>query len=242
MSPARAWLTFERHGGRPPRDDEVLRLAEDGSFTVHRTIGGPCIGSFKGRLAASTLARIRKAAEGLGNAEDHEVPTPQHGATETLTVAGRTLRTGSNETPPKPWRSLLKAVRSLLESEVVAAPAAAVQLEADAGTARLVHAGDEPIEVDLGTLQVRVVHRTADEGIGGRWNGRPAEGLVDNGERLVATPAWATARSGWTAALPFDHGFRLGPGEWLQVWVDLAIRADGVRRAGQLYRPVIPDA
>lgn len=242
MSPRGAWLTFERHGGRAPRDDESLALAEDGSFTARRTIGGPCIGAFEGRLVAATGARIRKAAAALADGEDLEIPTPAHGATETLTIAGRTLRTGSNETPPKPWRPLLKAVRSVFESEVVAAPAAAVQLEADAGTARLVHAGDGPIDVDLGTLQVRVVHRTADEGIGGRWNGRPAEGLVDNGERLVATPAWATARSGWKADLPFDHGFRLGPGEWLQVWVDVAIRADGVRRAGQLYRPVIPDA
>lgn len=242
MSPKRAWLTFERHGGLPPRDDEGLRVAEDGAFTAHRTIGGPCIGAFEGRLPAATMARIRKAAERLGDTKDHEIPTPAHGATETLVVAGRSLQTGSNEAPPKPWRDLVTAVRSAFESEVVTAPAAAVQLEAAAGTARLVHAGDAPTEVDLGTVQVRVVHRTADEGVAGRWTGRPAQGLVDNGETMVATPRWVTARSGWTADLPFDHGLRLGPGEWLQVWVDLPIRAGGVRRAGQLYVPVIPDA
>lgn len=242
MSPKRAWLTFERHGGMPPRDDEGLWLAEDGSFTAHRTIGGPCIGAFEGRLPAATMARIRKAAEGLDAGKDLEIPTPAHGATETLKVAGRTLQAGSNETPPKPWRGLAKAVRSVFESEVVAAPAAAVGLEADEGTARLVHAGAAPIEVDLGTLQVRVVHMGADDALRARWAGRPTEGLVDNGETMVATPRWVSAGTGWSADLPFDHGYRLGPGEWLQVWVAVAIRAGGERRAGRLYRPVIPDA
>lgn len=242
MSPRGPWLSFERQGGAAPRDDEELRLAEDGSFTALRTIGGPCIGSFEGRLPAAVVRKFRTAIEALGTVEDVEIPTPRHGATETLIAGGRTLRTGSNETPRGPWRALLALARTVFEREVIEHPRAAVRIVADASTARLEHAGDGPIDVDLGTLEVRVVLLGADDAVRGRWAGRPTEGLVDNGETIVATPAWATAAPGWSAELPYAHGFSLEAGAWLQVWVDLAVRADGRRRAGRLYRPVIPDA
>jgi len=242
MSPRRPWLTFKRHGGTAPRDDEELQLDEDGSFTARRTIGGPSIGSFEGRLSALAVRKLRAAAEALGEAADVEIPTPSHGATEELVVRGRSLRTGSNETPPKPWRRLLQALRVLFEDEVIEHPRAALRLVAGTDGARLEHAGRTPIDVDLGTLQVRVVHVAADDTPRGRWTGRPAGSLVDNGETLVATPAWATADAGWTVDLPYDHRFSLGARARLQVWVDVAIRPDGVRREGQLYVPVLPDA
>ena len=231
MSARGPWLSFERHGGLAPRDDESLALAADGAFTARRTIGGESIGAFKGDLSAAAINRLRKAVAALDGPTELEIPTPAHGATEELGVAGRTLRTGSNETAPKPWRSLLGSVRKLLEDEVVAHPSAAMRLVADARMARLEHAGSEPIDVDLGSVEVRVTRRGDDDAIRGQWRSRAGEGHD-----------WVTANDAWTADLPFDHGLELSSGDWLQVQVELAIRDAGGRRAGRLYVPVIPDA
>lgn len=242
MSASAAWLWFTRRGGKPPRDDEELTIEADGLFTARRTIGGPRIGTFQGRLAKSPMARLRAAVRAVADADDLTLPTDRHGATEVLEAMGRTLRLDSNEVPPKPWRGLLERVRTLFEEEAIERPLAAVELIADARAARLVHAGSAPLAVDLGSVVVRVI-RVADEGeVLGRWNGRAMEGLVDNGERLVATPAWATAGPGWSAPLPFDHPLELAPGDMLQVWVDVPIRDGERERAGRLYVPVLTDA
>jgi hypothetical protein len=237
VSARSAWLRFERRGGSPPRDDEEVRVAEDGSFTARRTIGGVRIGAFRGRLSGAQLARLRPLVEAVESADDLTMPTPNHGATETLEVAGRTLRLGSNEAPARPWRAVLDRARRLLRDDVVASPLAAIELVADAATARLAHAGTEPIDADLGSVSVRVVRIGGDGTPSGHWTGF-AEGRVDDGERLVPTPAWATAGPGWQASLPFGHGLALGPGDWLQVWVELDIREAVASRRGQLYAPV----
>jgi hypothetical protein len=241
MSPTRPWLSFERQGGAPPRDDEALALAQDGSFTAHRTIGGRAIGSFEGRLSRTALGRVQKGVAALDEAHDLEIPTPREGATEVLSAGGRTIRLGSNESAPKPWAALVKAIREVFEREVVDHPRAAIHLVADARAAHLEHAGDAAIDVDLGSVEVRAVLRADDGAIRGRWSGRPPDALVDNGETVVASHAWVTTEPGWVAALPFDHALALGPGDYLQVWVDVAVREDGRRRAGQLYQPVLTD-
>ena len=236
-----AWLAFRRDGGLPPSDDEALALGADGTFTARRTVGGRAIGSFEGQLRAATVRRLTSAVDALSGPASVTIPTPRHGATELIKVAGHSLQLCATERPPAEWRALVQPLRKAFETEVIEHPRAAVQLAADAETAALGQAGATPIDVDLGTLRIRVVHRGADDGIRGRWSGRP-DALVDNGETMVAVERWITAGKGWSADLPFDHGFDLAPKEWLQVWVDLSIRADGERRAGQLYRPVIPDA
>ena len=175
--------------------------------------------------------------EALEAGDDATLPTPGHGATETLVAAGRTLRLGSNETPPKPWRPLIERVRTLLVDEVVDSPLAAIELVADATIGRLTHAGSGPIDVDLGLVAVRVVRIGADDTPTGRWSG-VAEGAVSNGERLVPTAAWVTAKPGWSASLPYGHGLVLRPGDRLQVWVELDVREAGAQRRAQLYAPV----
>ncbi len=240
MNPKGPWLRFERQGGTPPRDDEELSVTEDGTVTAKRTIGGPRIGSFEGQLDGRATTRLRKAVEAAGSAQDLTLPTPRHGATEVLAVGGRTLRLGSNETPPQPWRGLLALVRELLEEAVVDRPHAAIELVADDRSARLVQAGAAHVDVDMGSVAVRVI-RVADGGeVVARWNGR-AEGLVDDGEKLVPTPHWVTAAPGWSAPLPFDHPLELAPGDMFQVWVDVPIRDAEGARDGRLYVPVLPD-
>ena len=241
MSGRTRWLSFERRGGAPPPDDEALALAEDGSFTARRTMGGPRIGSFEGRLPGDDMQRLNAAVDAAARAEDLTLPTPGHGATEVLEVAGRRLQLGSNETPPRPWRRLVEQAREALTGSAIASPKAAVELVADSRSARLDHAGDRPIEIDIGSVAVQVI-RVADEGgVLGRWNGRVTEGLVDDGEKLVPTPAWVTAGPGWSVPLPFDHPLELAPGDMFQVWVDVPIREGDRARAARLYVPVLTD-
>ncbi|GEM_PF-6742588 len=238
MTAAPVLLRFERRGGLPPRDDEELRLGADGSFTARRTIGGPAIGSFEGKLAKAPLGKLTAAIDALAPAENATIPTPRHGATEVLEAGGRTIRLGSNEVPPKPWRPLVSGVRKLLEDEVVDSPHAAVALAATASAARLEHAGDSRLEINLGSVAVRVIHVGDDGLVLGRWAGRLVE-QVRHGDELVDRPDWVTAGPGWSATLPFDHAIALKSGEWFQVWVGLQIRdADGPRD-GQLYSPVL---
>lgn len=234
MSPRAAWLSFERHGGLPPRDDESLKLAADGSFTAHRTVAGSIVGSFAGVLSASTMGKLRKAVAAAADADSLVIETPAHGATERVAIAGRTLELGSNAAAPKPWRAVSSQLRAVLQGEVVAQPLAAIRLVVDAARARLEHAGTAPIEIDRGSLEVRVVLMGADEVPRERWaHGRDADPGAD--------AAWVTARPGWSMDLPFDHGFRPAAGEWLQVRVELTIRNEGRRYAARLYAPVITD-
>jgi hypothetical protein len=234
-------LRLERRGGLPPRDDEEVRVGADGSFTARRTIGGPRIGSFQGKLAKGVVGRLTAAVDALATAEDATIVTPRHGATEVLEAGGRTIRLGSNETPPKPWRALVNRVRKLLEDEVVDSPHAAVILAATAGDARLDHAGDARLEINLGSVAVRVIHLDDEGLVLGRWAGRLVE-QVSKGKELVDRPDWVTAGPGWTTPLPFDHAMALKPGESFQVWVGLQIREADGPRPGQLYVPVLTDA
>jgi hypothetical protein len=237
---ARWLLEFERQGGLPPRDDESLRIAADGSFVARRTIGGAAIGSFEGVLGKAVLGRLSSAIDALGSGGDLEIATPRHGATEVLQAAGRTIRLGSNEVPPKPWRGLVDRVRKLVQGEVLDSPRAAVTLTATARTARIVHAGTKPLDVNLGSVTVSVVHLDDHGLVLGRWGGRLVD-QVSNGEELVDRPEWVTAAPGWSASLPFGHGLLLGSGDWLQVRIGLELREGDTRRAGRLYAPVLAD-
>jgi hypothetical protein len=183
------------------------------------------------------MTRLRTLVAALDSAGDVTLPTPRHGATETLEAGGRTLQLGSNESPVKPWRALIDGVRKLLQDEAVDSPRAAIELAAGPLSARLVHAGAESLDVDLGSIAVRVVRIAEDGTSTGRWNGF-AEGRVDDGERLVATPAWVTTHPGWAVPVPFDHGLALVGGDSLQVWVEVDLRESDATRHGQLYARV----
>jgi hypothetical protein len=231
MSRRQGWLSFERQGGRRPADDEELLVAENGAFRARRTVGGRSIGTFEGVLPAAALRRLRTAVDALAGASNVEIPTPGHGATEVLAVAGLTLTSGSNETAPRPWRTLQRAVRRLLQDEVIDHPSAALTLVADRRRARLEHAGEHEIDLDRAGLQISVVHVGPDEAVVDRWSAGPAGSEPDR----------VTARPGWRLDLPFDHGFRLRPGAWLQVRVEVPIRLDRRHREGRLYVPVLTD-
>ena len=241
MSSRTPLLHLQRFGGSAPPDDEELIVSDDGTFSARRTIGGPRIGTFSGRIADEQFVGLTKAVDAAARAGNVQVQTPGDGATETIEVVGATIELGSNEQPPKPWTDVVERARSLLRQDVLDSPHAALKLIADARTARLEHAGDGALDVDLGSVLVTVI-RVADQGgVLGRWNGRPAGSLVDNGETLNPTPRWVTAAPGWRASLPFDHHLELASGDMLQVWVDVPIRDGDRARDGRLYVPVLAD-
>jgi hypothetical protein len=240
MSRNRPWLTFERFGGSTPRDDEALEVAEDGSFTARRTIGGPRIGSFGGRLSKASIGRLRSAVEGVAAAAEITIPTPLHGATEVLSAAA-TPSVSDQRFGPKALAAAAAPCACADQGEVIDHPLGAVVLVADARTARLVHTGTQPIDVDLGSVRVRVIHMGVDETVRARWNGRRPSTSSTTASRSWQQ-AWVTAGPGWSAAVPFDHSLTITTGEWLQVWVEVAIRAGGAPRDGRLYVPVLADA
>lgn len=213
-------LRYGRAGGRAPSDDESLEVATDGAWTARRTVGGRRIGRFAGRLPEKQLAALARDAARAAGAGDAEVPTPRHGATETLETGGAVLRLGSNERAQGGWRPLVEWARSFVKGVVTSEPVAVLALEADVAAARLVLVGTEPIEVDPGSIAIRVALVAPDGTRLGDWQAGSG-----------AEPGWARAEAGWTLDLPFGHGLSPGAGEFLQVRVVVRVRDRGTRAA-----------
>ena len=228
-------VDYRRSGGRTPADDERIEIADDGTFAARRTVGGRAIGDFAGQLPDDEIDALRAEVATAAEAGDLAVATPPDGATEMIAAAGRTAQLGSNEQPGGTWGPLVERLRRLVADAVATSPRAALQLEAASRQGRLVHAGADPIEVDVASIGVRLVRLDKDGAVLGRWNAPAAGGLEDDDGPAPAD--WQTAGPGWSHALPFDHPLELAPGDWLQVWVTLTVRSDGLRD-GRLFASV----
>jgi len=227
MTEGRAALVqFSRAGGRAPGDDESLEIGPDGAWTARRTVAGARVGRFAGRLDDAARSAFEADARKAAGAGDADVPTPRHGATETLDVDGASLLIGSNEDPPPAWAPLLERARTFLRDVVPAQPVAALELVADETSARLVHAGSEALEIDPSSIAVEIVQVGGDGVRAGSW-----------GAGSGAEAGWTRAEPGWGIDLPYAHGLELAPGEVLQVRVLARIR-DGRARSARLYLPV----
>jgi hypothetical protein len=201
-------VSIVRSGGRTaPPDRERLEIADDGTFTMWRSVRSPAVGRFAGRLDGPNAERMRglaAAAAALDPPAGKQLPGA---ATETITVDGVSLRTGSSGGPDGPWGDLVGALRALLR-ELVTQPAAAIALEVanDGSSAKLVHRGEDEIDVDLSALTVRAVVW------GPGWEQR-GEWSSDEGG-----PARTTAGPGWSYDLPFGHGLTVNPGDALHAF------------------------
>ena len=227
-------VSYRRSGGRPPPDDERLDVRPDGSFEAHRTVGLATAGGFAGALDAATLRTLTDAVAAVGAVEgDAElvIPTRREGATEEIEAGGRQATLGAGERPAGAWGDLVEQLRSLIVKPVIASPRAAVELQATVGEAALVHAGSEPIDVDLSLIEIHVVQLDRKRIPGQRWFATTRTGANPD----VRPPArWATATTGWRQALPFAHGLELAPGASLQVLVTVPIREGGMLRVAKL--------
>ena len=199
-------VRYGSSGGRPPRDDERLEVTPDGAWTARRTLGGRRVGRFAGELDPDALAALAAEVAAVAGSGEVVVPTPRHGATEAVDVAGAAATLGSNEDAPGAWRALVERLRGLVKDEVVASPVAALDLEASVDAARIVQRGPEEVRLEPATLRLRI-RRVAPDGtpmgrVGGARRPRRAfgpgartRGHRQGRPRLVDGPA-VRARAG----------------------------------------------
>lgn len=204
-------------GRRPAPAHERLVVDDDGSFTMWRsmsTLSSPPspVGRFGGSLSSEARAGLEAAARAAAESGDLAESPPPDAAIQVVHLDGAAASAGVNSRPGGPWGALFDLLRAEL-GELAGQPVAAVALEVDAGAdqARLRHLGSEPLALDLGGADVRVVI-WRDEVKAGDWR----SGDLGTGRH--------TAKPGWTLDLPFDHGLEHRAGDKLDVYVSM--RAD----------------
>jgi len=197
---------------RPPQFRELLEIADDGTFTMWRSVSMASelpspIGRFAGHVAEVeqmelVVAAKRAADEGSQTrVVTPDSPVDRFGADG----AGATL--GIHDRGEGAWEVLAGLVRPLLK-KLTASPVAAIALQVDDG-ATLVHQGTEPLRLDLSRLAVRADHWRGSDSAG-RWTSPE----TDEGD-VVASP-------GWQLSLPFEHGLDLRASDRLSVHVSFA--------------------
>ena len=192
MSRREPLARLQRAGGRRPTDDEVLEIAADGSFTATRTVGGTRVGRFAGRLPGTTLSALRRDVEAAAEGPDIVRPTPRDGATEVVEAAGHSLRLGSNDPPPPPWKGLVRRLRDLVEDRATRDPVAAIELVAGRDGVALVHAGSESLRLDPTSIEGELIRAGRDGVPRERRPLAPHHGdivQVETGWRLDLAPA-----------------------------------------------------
>ena len=216
-------IRLHRIGGRPPVDDELVEVADDGSILVRRTISraaapaGP-VGRFGGQLEAGVAKRIRDEAAAAAAAGNVDLPVPAGAARDDLEVEGARAVGPAGAALPAGWAGLVTSLRGLLTA-FASQPVAALEATATgATTLELQHLGSEPLDLDLSGLSVRV----------STWRD---DRLVDGVDIPATGPRSIVAGRGWRypvelelAPLPRDatrrfelEGVLLGDGQTWRV-------------------------
>lgn len=231
-------VRYARSGGRPPSDDEWLEVAVDGSWVARRTVSGSRAGRFAGHLERESLSTLGSEVAAAVGAGDAEVPTPRHGATETIELRGAAATLGSNEDAPGPWGPLVRRLRILVQDDVVVSPVAGLALEASVAAASLSHLGSEVVRLEPASVRLRVVRVDSDGIALGEWEA-PAAGAPGTPGTPGTAPqtGFEDAGPGWSLALPFEHDLAPQPGDILQVRVLVRVDDEGTRTV-RLYAPV----
>jgi hypothetical protein len=221
-------IAYHRTGGRvaegQPPDDEHLEV--DGSdFALERRSGAPAVGRFGGPLDDPVVDELDDLAAAVTG--DGDGPSRPDAAAVEVRAGDRVGRFGQGSAPDDAWAALERRLEQLT-GELVASPVAAIALEIaeDGRSARLVHRGTEPVEVDLSDVQVHAFLWKGYYEPAGEWRGAEAGGPE-------------TAGRGWAHELPFDHGLPVGPDTTLQVEVRFGL---GGRPAEVVHAPPIAPA
>jgi hypothetical protein len=217
-------IKFQRRGGRkPPRDNEVLTIEDDGSFDLWRSVGWTTqppapVGRFGGQLEETERIRLQEevaAAQAAGDLQ--QTPRPDS-SIDSVELPGARARLGNNDRVSGPWAPLIDHLRSLL-GELTRSPRAALGLEvkADGRGARLVHLGSEPLRLNLDGLTVRAV----------LWReNRKAGDWTAPAESRPSGRSAETSEDGWTFDLPFGHGFEVDGESEVVAYVTLGLYDD----------------
>ena len=201
-------IYYHRSGGfKPPQDNELLEINSDGTFSMWRSVGWATyppspIGQFGGQLDSNKTVQLQPLVEAAAGSGNLEMMISPDSPIETIELTGVHATLGIHDDAPGPWGALIEQVRPML-GELTAFPQAAIGVEVLPGgqSARLIHLGQEPVQLGLGNLTVRAV----------LWEGytKKDDWWASKGNII---PTEMTARPGWQLDLPFDHGFKVTKG------------------------------
>ena len=205
---------------QPPHDREILEIAENGDFTMWRSIGWATypptpIGRFGGQLDAGQRRHVQSLATTASARGELSRRITPDSPVETIDAGATTARLGAYDEPDGPWGELIETLRQWLH-DLTAAPRAAIaiEVEPDGRSAHLVHQGTESLQVDMSELTVRAVLWGADHAKAGDWHA-PAEARSGQGT--------VEAGSGWSFDLPFSHGFNVEEGQEVVAYVTFGL-------------------
>jgi hypothetical protein len=200
-------ISYYRVGGfMPPPDNEQLEIVGDGSFTLWRSVGWTTqpptpVGRFAGKLDGEQNAALQREAQEAADAGNLNILLKPDSPLETISIEGSArAQMGIHDKPDGRWWPLVARLRALLGA-LTAFPRAAIALEVLPGgrQARLVHQGQETLQLDLSKLNVRAV-LWVDYVPRGDWAVAP---------QFTGTEAEVSAGPGWSLGLPFEHGFEI---------------------------------
>jgi hypothetical protein len=200
---------------RLPQLDEVLEIADDGSFSLWRSVSTAAsppspIGSFAGQMTEEQWSELDAAGQkAVAEGSRTWVALPDS-PIDRLQVGAAEATLGMREPAEGAWATLAALLRPLL-ADLTSSPRAAIALEVDDG-ARLVHRGHEELKVDLSDLALEAVQWRGDDAEA-RWAAQPPS----EGKEVLGP--------GWTKELPLDHGFELQDGDRLSVAVTFRVRS-----------------
>lgn len=146
---------YQRTGGHPPRNDELLEIQDDGTFTLRRVVGGTVIGEFAGTLEAKARTSLERRVGTAGLEPVNVATAGMPPVVREYITAGELAAEVSPEAkiPNKPLAALARLLRELTE-ELTEHPVAAVEarLSDDAKTLHLSVSGERPITIRGGKL------------------------------------------------------------------------------------------
>lgn len=178
------------HGRSTTPEHEWVEV--DGSdFRACRQVARPAVGRFGGSLTADEVARLEQALHACEAAEPAHPPVPAPGASMvSIDVDGTSVTFGEGDPPSGPWAHLDEVCERLCDA-IVDRPSAAIGIVVDDDGARLVHRGDESVQVDLSDATFVAI----------AWRGWYEE--VDRQEGRVDGEAGEVG-PGWSSAIPVD--------------------------------------
>jgi hypothetical protein len=206
-------VSYHRGGGLAPADDESMVVADDGTYTVVRTVGGPRVGHFAGRLEPGELEALSAAVGGVSG--DVSTPGDLDGARERIDVAGGIAQIGDHDRPEGAWGELVALVRPLLDRLSTSGQTAGLLLKANPTKVQVQSVGDEVFDIDTGSLGLTVVAARSDGGTADRYDApRGASSFV-------------TAGPGWHYVIDLPRRVDPPPGGYLRATVAVPVRRAG---------------
>ena len=190
-------LSYFRSGGNRAAVPEGEWFEVNGtSFRAWRQVASGAVGWFGGELTPEESDRLEAARRACQAADPAATPVVRPGASIVhIDLDGTSIAFGSGSPPDGPWAQLDEACRQLCD-EVVDRPTAAIAIEVSDDDVRLVHRGDDPIDVDFGEASFVAV----------AWKGWYEEAGRSEGQLFGEAGA---AHRGWSLPIPigdFDHG------------------------------------